>query len=143
MSNKRTILETWYRRVWDEQDASAIHELLVPDGAIKDLADRDLVGPDEFEAFQQSILTLVDNPGVTVDKFFEDGDWASVLFTFHFSPKGSGERMTISSQAMVRFDGDKIAEAHNHVDFLEFFEKIGQLPEASFARGLSGEKIAV
>ena len=32
MSTSREVIETWFRRVWTEEDSSAIEELFVPDG---------------------------------------------------------------------------------------------------------------
>lgn len=70
----REVALQWFQRVWNEQDASAIAELMTPD-AVGHLEDGQTVtGPDEFREFHSTLLTLFPNVSVTILDIITEGE---------------------------------------------------------------------
>ena len=65
-----------------------------------------------------------------------------MLCTFEATSRASGDRISITGQAMGRVADGKLYEGYNHWDFLGFWSQLGLLPSDSFEKGMSGEKIA-
>ena len=141
MSTCKEVLETWFRRVWTEQDASAIDELFVPDGAARGLGGNVLIGPTGFREFHSALRVLLTDFVITIDKSIEEGDWISAVCTLRATAKQSGTPIEITGSVMIRISDGKLMEAYNHWDFLGMFAQLGYLPTNTFERALGGETI--
>lgn len=142
MTPSQQVLETWFHRVWTEEDPKAIDELLTPDGAVKGLGANDFVGPADFQQFQSALLSLISEITITVDKSVEEGGWLAALCTLHAKDRRSGAPVTITGSVMVRVADGQILEGYNHWDFIGLFGQLGLLPKATFETALSGNKVA-
>ncbi|MDJ0827161.1 MAG: nuclear transport factor 2 family protein [Rhodobacter sp.] len=140
MSN-RSVLETWIRRVWCEADSACIDEMLAPDGAVQGLGAHPLVGPAEFHGFADAIFALLHDFQIDIDRATEEGDWVHVLVTLRAKARSDGRDVVFPGQLLVRIADEKLAEAYNSVDFIAMFEQLGLLPENTFARCLSGQRV--
>jgi steroid delta-isomerase-like uncharacterized protein len=70
----REVAAQWFQRVWNEQDASAIFELMAPD-AVGHLEDGQIAkGPEGFREFQSTLLTLFPNISVKILDIIEEGE---------------------------------------------------------------------
>ncbi|MEP4987312.1 MAG: nuclear transport factor 2 family protein [Paracoccaceae bacterium] len=85
MSGHREVLETWFRRVWAEEDAGAIDEMMAPGTPARGLGSQTHIGPAGFKGFQQGLLALVSDVEIKIDKSMEDGDWIFALVHFRRS----------------------------------------------------------
>lgn len=141
-ASHRDLLETWFRRVWNEGDVSAITDMLKTTTQAKGLGTQTLVGPDAFEGFHGLMNSLVANFHITLDHAVTEGDWISCLCTVTGNCPKTDKPVTMTGTAYARVDGDYIAEAYNHFDFLELYEQLGLLPDGTNGTCLSGEKIA-
>lgn len=141
MSEARDVLETWFRRVWKEEDPTAIDDLFVPDGQARGLGANVLIGPAGFKQFQSALLVLLSNIVITIDKFIEFDDWSSVVCSLNARDRRTGKPVTITGSVMVRIVDGKITEGYNHWDFLGLFSQLGLLPAGSFERALAGAKV--
>ena len=56
MTTNREIIETWFRRVWNEEDTKAIDELFVVDGEVRGLGENSLIGPMDFKIFSRHFV---------------------------------------------------------------------------------------
>lgn len=137
----REFLETWFRRVWTEEDASAIGELYAS-RKVEGLGPQTIVTPADFEAFQRALLALVCEVEVTIDRYLEDGEWIAALCTFNAKSRATGDPLHVTGSIVGRIKDGRLEEAYNHWDFLGLWGQLGCLPPDSFARGLRGEKIA-
>jgi ketosteroid isomerase-like protein len=142
MSALREVLETWFRRVWTELDESAIDEMLVPDGKARGLGANVIVGPAQFKQFRTAVCALVSDNVITVDRTVEEGDWISAVCTMNGKSCQTGLPVTMTGSVMVRVVDGKLAEAYNHWDFLALFGQLGSVPQDTFQRALSGERVA-
>ena len=141
MSTAREVMETWFHRVWTEEDSAAIEELFVPDGQARGLGANVLIGPEGFKQFHSALRGLLSNFMITIDKSIESGDWISAVCTLRAKSRRSGTPVTITGSVMVRIVDGKLMEAYNHWDFLGLFSQLELLPGETFERALSGEKI--
>ncbi len=139
--NKRDILQEWFRRVWIEVDLDAIDEMFTPDSEAAGLLPGFQVGPDDFRELVPMFLNMVQDPQLSLDKVMEDGDWAAALYSLRVINPVNGQPVASTGQLYVRFDGNKMVEAYNSIDFMSFFEQMGLLPDQSMALCLTGQKI--
>lgn len=148
MSSKKEVLETFFYRVWTEEDRGAIRELFVPNqetdkawGLKKDEG----LTPEAFEGFHDCILNLVEEVTITIDKSIEDGDWLFIECTLNAKSKVSiskEEQITMKGCVVVRIKNNKLIVGRNHFDFLNFFEDLGLLPSDTFESCLLGNKVS-
>lgn len=138
-SEARRVTEEWFRRVWAEEDASAIFELMPPDGEAHGIRPQSAVDPDGFKAFHALMLRHLTDVRVTVDRMIEDDTWAAILTSVTARRRSDGARVTATGQVFLRIDGGKIREAYNHFDLPALFEHAGLMPEGTMARCFAGE----
>ena len=141
MNTSREVMETWFRRVWTEQDGAAIDELFIPDGEARGLGANVLIGPAGFKQFHSALSGLLCNFVITIDRSVESGDWIAVVCTLRAESQRSGAQVEMTGSVMVRIADGKLTEAYNHWDFLGLFCQLGLLPAGAFDTALGGEKI--
>lgn len=139
MAGHREVLETWYRKVWMEEDADTIDAMLVADTKARGLGAQVHVGPPEFRIFHQNILKLVSDIDVQVDKSMEEGDWIAALFTFRATCRRSGKPVASTGTVFIKIIDGKLVDAYNHFDFMDFYEQLGLMPEDAFEKCLLGD----
>ncbi|MCH7816990.1 MAG: ester cyclase [Proteobacteria bacterium] len=140
MNNGREVLETWFRRVWKEQDQTAIEDMFPSMGEATGLGKHALIGPEDFKQFQAALIDLIPNIEITIDKSIEEGPWISAMCTLSGNSK-AGHAVSITGNATGRIENGKILEAYNHWDFMSLWGQLGLLPGDCFERGLRGEKV--
>jgi ketosteroid isomerase-like protein len=141
MSKSHEVMETWFRRVWTEEDCTAIDELFIPDGEARGLGANVLIGPDGFKQFHSALCGLLSNFAITIDKSVESGDWLAVVCTLRAKSRRSGDPIEMTGSVVIRIVDGKLTEAYNHWDFLGMFSQLGLLPTETFEKALGGEKI--
>ena len=141
MLKGRELLETWFKRVWSDEDQSAIDELLCTETEVSGLGLSAIVGPEEFKTFHTLLLKQLSNVNISIDKYIEQGAWGSALCTLTAVSKTNEKTVNISGSAMVRIGGGKIQVAYNHFDFLSMWAQMGLLPSDSFEKALNGQKV--
>ena len=142
MSSKIDVMTTWFERVWTKEDEATIDEMLVDETMARGLGSKNRVGPEEFKAFQRAMLGLIGNVVFVIDKAMEDGDWLSCLVTVKGTRRKNGNPVETTGHVMAKIVDGKIIDAYNHFDFMGLFEQCDLLPQKSFERCLSCEKIA-
>lgn len=142
MSKSKEVLETWFRRVWAEEDSDAIDELFVPEGEARGLGANVLVGPEEFKQFHSALRGLLSDFAITIDKSIESEGWLSVICTLRAKSRQSATPVEMTGAVLVRIADGKVIEAYNHWDFLGMFGQLGLLPSDALERALGGEKLA-
>ena len=140
MKNGKEIIQTWFQRVWSEEDQLAIDEMYAG-GKIRGLGSQTVLGQEEFKQFHNALCALLSDIVITVDKCIEDDGWASALCTLNAKSKSSGDTVNISGNVWFRIEDGKIQEAYNHFDFIGLWGQLGYLPIDSFEQGLQGNKI--
>jgi len=135
------VMETWFQRVWKEEDTSAIDELFVPDGRAMGLGANVLIGPEGFKQFHARLLGIISSVQVSVDKVIHSDDWSAAVCTLRATSRANGRPAVMTGSVMVRIADGKIMEAYNHWDFLGLFTQLELLPSGSFETALGGAKV--
>jgi len=143
---KLEFLENWFQRVWADEDESAIRELFVPtntEEAAFGLAKSKGLGTEDFVAFQQTLLALIKEVKITIDKHLVQGDDIVVMCTVNALDRRSDNPKPVSMKGMVMctIKNGKMVSAENFFDFITFFEGLGFLPENTLGTCFSGQKI--
>jgi ketosteroid isomerase-like protein len=141
MSTSKEVIETWFRRVWTEQDSSAIEELFIPDGKARGLGANVRIGPEGFKQFHSALTGLLSDFVITIDKSVESGEWISAVCTLRAKSRQSGAPIEFTGSVMIRIADGKLTEAYNHWDFLSMFCQLGLLPAGTFEKALGGGKV--
>lgn len=141
MSTSRDVMETWFHRVWTEEETAAIEELFIPDGEARGLGANVLIGPEGFKQFHSALRGLLYDFVITIDKSVESGDWISAVCTLRARARKSGAEVEMTGSVMVRIVEGKLTEAYNHWDFLGLFGQLGLLPGDTFEKALSGQQV--
>lgn len=139
--NKRELLETWFRRVWQEEDMEAIDEMMTASTEVRGLRQAPQVGPSDFKAFARSLLCLIKETHITIDHFMENGDWATVLMNISAKNRNTDQPLQFFGLALVRIVEDKIVEAYNYADFMELYEQLNLLPAGAMNHCLCGNSL--
>ena len=136
----RELIQTWFQRVWSQQDASAIDEFFVPDGQAHGLGDNPLIGPKQFRVFHQMMCSLLKDIEIEVDKGIEEGAWTAVLCTLKAQCTRSGKPVSMTGNVWFHIEDGKILEGYNHWDFFGLFGQLDLVPEETFGRALAGQR---
>ena len=141
MSDKLKVAETWFKRVWSDEDERAIHEIFVPGGDTHGVVSKSVIGPDEFAVFHRQFLKQFSNVDIQILQHIEDKDWIATRVKLSAIVKASGKNIETSGQMMTKIADGKILEAHNSLDFVTFFEQAGLLPAGAMEQCLLGESL--
>ena len=141
MNDKRILIETWFKRVWAEEDGSAIDEMMHGGGKAIGLGGQEIVGPEQFKVFHNAICNLLSNIQISIDKYLESEDWVSVFCTLDAKSKDGTKDVNIYGMVLFRIEDQMIVEGYNQFDFMGIWGQLGLLPKDSFEQGLQGQKI--
>lgn len=138
----RDILETWFRRVWQEEDLSAIDEMLAPDMQARGLREHPQIGPEEFRPFAEAMLALITDIKVNIRHHMQDGGWISALIEVNARTRNGGKPVSFTGQVLVRIRDGQLVEAYNHLDFISLYEQLGLMPEATLSQCLQNRAVS-
>ncbi|MGC9370821.1 MAG: ester cyclase [Paracoccaceae bacterium] len=138
---KTELLDAFLHRVWIAGDFAAAQDLFSPTATARGVVPAMAVGPEDFGIAAEALRGLVAAPAYRIERTVEQGDWLSALVSVRASGAANGHPVALTGQVMLRFDGDRVAEAHNHFDYLGFFEQLGLLPEEALGAFLSGRPV--
>ncbi|MEP3276286.1 MAG: ester cyclase [Stappiaceae bacterium] len=136
------VIETWFKRVWAEEDETAIDDMLVPETSARGLGGKAHQGPTEFKQFHRAFLALIGDVNIVIDRQATDGDWVFSLVTIKATRRRDGVPVEIGGQILVKIIDGKIVDAHNHIDFMGLFGQLDLLPCDCLDRCLAGEGFA-
>ena len=142
MSEKREVLELWFRRVWEQEQAGAIDELFVPDPNIVQLGVSMPLELESFKELHRQICKQLRNIDIKIDMSIEQGDWISVLCSCYARDAVTGEDVTVSGNVLCMVKDGKIRGGYQNWDFMGMWDQIGLLPGDSFQKCLHGQKLA-
>lgn len=136
--NTESILSQWFRRVWTEEDTSAIDELAAADGISHGLIET-IVGLDTWRKhFYQPMRLALSSVKVKVLEEFTVGDKIFARLEAELVPRLSGKPVTMSGMNMMRIANGKIVESWDTWDFLSVIESMKLLPAGSFGLAVTG-----
>jgi steroid delta-isomerase-like uncharacterized protein len=129
-----TLIERWFKEVWNEGREAAIDELSYTDVVGHGLQDPDgktVQGMDAFKAFYRQFRAALSDIHVTIEDTVTEGDRVVARCTVTAKHTGEGlgkppkgNPVNFAGMTMVRIKDGKIAEAWNNYDFMTMFQQM-------------------
>ncbi|MGE0191415.1 MAG: ester cyclase [Planctomycetota bacterium] len=134
------VFRSWFERVWNQKDASAMQDLFHEDGVAHGLGPEPIRGPEGFRAVWEAFQTTFDDIRIEVLDTLELGD--RVYGRCRAVGSAGGKPVSFEGGALCTVRDGKLFEAHNCWDFLGAMVRSGSLPEDAFLRSCTGERFA-
>jgi predicted ester cyclase len=129
-SHQRQAIVQWFEEVWNKGRREAIDEILAPDFVLHE-GDVAAKGPAAFKAFFDRMRTSFSEIHVTPHEAISDGDYVCLRWSATLRHSGDGLGMKASGKqvhttgiSMVRFAGNRFAEAWQNWDMVGILEQI-------------------
>lgn len=133
------VVHTWFERVWNQGELTAIDELFPSNGIAHSLSgevDRPLQGPARFKEFVRTFRGAVPDIHIKVLRCVTQGPFCAAHCLVTGTHRGSTLGVSATDRTtrfegirLVRIENGQILEAWNFFDFLSFFQQIGALPQ--------------
>jgi hypothetical protein len=132
-----TLLQEWYRRVWNEGDLDAIEELFAADGLAHGIDGPPLRGPAAFREFCVAFRASFAALSVRLVHEVTERGLTAAWTEFSVTPKGGKPPIRFAAAGFVRAEGRRIVEAWNCCDFLPLLQGLGQASPAALTSALA------
>ncbi|MCP4941828.1 MAG: hypothetical protein GY924_07585 [Planctomycetaceae bacterium] len=129
------LMRHWFDKVWNQQDETTIHKMLDENCSIAGLGLVD-TGPKAFVPFYQNFLRVFEQPRIDILDITGDALDTTGLATFSGRHKKSGKDVSFEFGFSARWEGGRIVEARNVVDFFGLMEQIGEVDVQRLAAAL-------
>ncbi|WP_164880086.1 nuclear transport factor 2 family protein [Paenirhodobacter ferrireducens] len=139
--DKLQILDDWFQRVWIGGAYAEIGSFYTEDFLASGVMPGLELRPTDFAELIPALKEMISDPSVTYLRHFENDEWLWTLMLIRGRAAETHAPLELTAQIALRFEGDKIAEAHNHFDVLAFLEGVGMLPPDTLALCLAGEHL--
>lgn len=91
----------WFEEVWNGRKSTAIHELMA-EGAPGHLeGGNEIVGPDDFLAFQKALLQALPDISIEIINSLSDGDDACIIWNATATHSGNGMDMVATGKTVT------------------------------------------
>ena len=134
-------MSKWFHEVWTNENADAIDAMFISQGQASGLGDRPLIGPNEFRQFHAALLGLLDEIRIEIEDHVCDGNKCAIICTLYAVCRKERTPVKMTGSCFFSIKDEQILQCENHFEFLSLFEQLNLLPESTFARALSGEKL--
>ncbi len=138
MQSKADIIHKWYEDVWIGGDLDKVEQMYQPAPDDESLIPGATISVEETREMIVVLANLITDIRVRIIHTVEKGEWVSALVEIYGFKLGTETPVYMRWLTMVRIDGDRIVESYPSVNFLSFFEQLGQLPDDAFELLLSG-----
>ncbi|TDE35068.1 ester cyclase [Antarcticimicrobium sediminis] len=138
---KTELFERWCDEVWRKGNLDAIDDFLKTSTLTAGVVPHMQMGPADFRELVTVVRFHVGPIEPTIQHCVEQGDWLAVMMQFDSTRADNGAPIQVPGQVFLRFEGDKMVEAYNLLDFMSFFEQLGLLPPDALTICLTGHKL--
>ena len=129
------ILRSWFERVWNAGDESAIDDLYAANAVAHGLPAGPVPGPDGFKPFVRSFRSAFPNIRVEITHAISEGEMGVVHCRVTGTHTGDGlgvagtnRAVKFSGMTMARVVDGRIQEGWNTYDFMAMFQQLGIEP---------------
>ena len=134
-----TLAEQWFRRVWREEDATAIDELLAEDGVAYGILGDEIRGRAAFKQFHAVFLSVFSDVDIEVQDEIALGRHVAVRCHARMTLRALRTPVEFAGMGFIELDEhDQISVAYNFWNFLGLLEQMELLPRGSFELALTG-----
>jgi hypothetical protein len=134
---EQIILE-WYEDVWIKGNFDRMDDLYQPAPMEECLNPGVSISCDDVRELATVFNSLVSDQRVRIVHCIEDIPWVSAMVEMRGVREGTDEPVYMRWLTMMRIEHGRILESYPSIDFLSFFEQLGQLPDNAFELMLSG-----
>lgn len=138
---KTELFKNWCDEVWRKRNLDAIDEFLVPSTVTEGVVPHMEMGPKEFRELAAVVLHHVGPVEPVILHSVEQDDWLAAMFRFETSRADNGAPVEVPGNVFLRFEGDRMVEAYNLLDYLAFFEQLGLMPPDTLTICLTGHRL--
>ena len=138
-SANESVVQEWFRRVWNQLDVNAIDELFAPDGVAHWLDAEPVRGPAAFREFHRVLSSSFRDIHVELVREIQVGDLVAFQAEVRLVPVGQETSITFNGGAFARVQGRQIVETWDNWNFLRLLEGMGALPQGTLRLALAGE----
>ncbi|HTD99827.1 MAG TPA: ester cyclase [Mucilaginibacter sp.] len=124
---KSDTVRRWYDEVWNNNNESAIHELMHTEANAFGLGANAIIGPAGFKPFYDEFKNAYSAIHVTVDKTLVDGDHVTAMCTVTATHKQTGNPVKFSGVSVTTIQNGQITCGWNYFDFLTLNLQIGKI----------------
>ena len=131
-----TLIEQWFKQVWNEGDEEAIDQLTAPDATAHGLRDahgREIRDTADFKELYRQFRASFSDIRIQVEQVITEGDLSAARCSvsgrhtgFAFNRAATGRNVSFTGICMVRIRDGRIAESWNEFDFLTMLQQIDQ-----------------
>ncbi|MGB8579234.1 MAG: ester cyclase [Candidatus Sulfotelmatobacter sp.] len=140
-SDNISLMNRWYREVWQESKNETIYELLAPNAVLTGTngPKEQIHGPEEFAAFAEQIRRAFSATEFVVEDSFGVDDKVVARWSATMTHNGNGlgvpatgKQVRVTGTSIARIENGKIVEGWDNWDRLAMLEQIGAYypPEA-------------
>lgn len=137
----RSVIEEFYRAVWETSDTDAIERLLCENATIRGLEELDLMGQRDFVEFHRMIHAQMEEVKVTLLQVVEEGEWVACRLQLSARERDTGRGIDSTAHTMARIVGGRVVEGHNLLDFITIFQQLGRFPARALDHCLLGGRL--
>jgi steroid delta-isomerase-like uncharacterized protein len=131
-TENQLMIRRWFEEVWNKGRASAIDEMLAPDGVIHGLGTGDVIGPDGFKPIHAAYRIAFPDLTFQVEDVVGDGDVVAMRWSgggTHTGPflgiNATGRRVRFTGMVFARASRGRFIEAWNAYDQLGLLQQLG------------------
>ncbi|WP_269540144.1 ester cyclase [Cerasicoccus fimbriatus] len=129
------LTHSWFRRVWNEQEEAAIHELLHPETVIEGL-NLPAAGPEGFLPFYRTILENFQDHHVEVLQVVEQDGLVAGHAVFTGIHRATKTPVAIEFSLSLRWQNGQIIECKNVIDYLPMLSQLKLFSQETLGEAL-------
>ena len=126
------VLCTWFERVWNQSDESAIDELYATTAIAHGLPSHPLPGPEGFKPFYRTFRSAFPNLQIEITHCLCEGDLAVVRCRVTGTHTGeflgvppTNRSVDFIGMTMARIVDGRVLEGWNSYDFMSMYQQLG------------------
>lgn len=138
---KTEFLRQWYDEVWENGNLDVIGDFFDPDTVAQGIVPEMQMGLDDFRDLIMAFQAHVGSFKVDLLNVIENGDWLAAIVKVHTTRADNGAPVEVTGQVMTRFQGGKMVEAYNQMDYVTLLEQLGLFPPETLPICMTGQRL--
>ena len=130
----KLMIREYFRRAYDEHDATVIDEMIAPDAVNYGLGPEPTRTREAFRKWYEAFRGSFSNVSCKVEHVMVEGEWVTCRIRFtathtgdHLGPRASGKKVTLTALIMARIVNGKVVEGFNEFNQLSLLQQIGAM----------------
>lgn len=138
LDDNTAVVERFVTDVWSGADPDAVEQLAIPDLVVHQLAaETDLVGRDEFAAFERDFREAVPDMRQTITQSVAEGEYVAALLRVQGTPekpfqalRPTGKSFDVPGFQLYRLEDGRVAEVWVLINAVGVMQQLDLLPDS-------------